>query len=107
MSWGITAIGTKSEVIKAVNATQNMPQGIKDAIAEILSEPDTSGFGSNGAMVTGHGHSGGGYGSIGKLEVMQLPLLGVTTDVQPAGTPALDVPADLPALAPDQSGDPT
>lgn len=66
MSWNINKVGLRAGVKKAINADPNVPEGIKQVIAAICDEepPQTT-----GVRVQGFGHSGGGYGSIGKLEV--------------------------------------
>lgn len=72
MSWNIKVIGSPAEVKAYVLADINTPQGVKDVIASICSEPDTR---VNGIRVEGYGHSGGGYGSICKLEVERVHIL--------------------------------
>ncbi len=97
MSWSIDIIGTPATVKAYVaDLDDNTPQGVKDTIASICDEPKPSG---TGIRVTGHGHSGGGYGSIGKLEVARVHLL-----PEPAPAPVL---ADLPKAEDcPQAGDP-
>lgn len=71
MSWSVNAIGTKAAVKAEVRKQTTMPYGIQRAIVDILEEPDSQ---YDGARVVGHGHTGGGYGCIGKLEVEQFKL---------------------------------
>lgn len=96
MSWNIKVIGSPAEVKAYVLADIHTPKGVKDVIASICSEPDTR---VNGIRVEGYGHSGGGYGSIGKLEVVRVHIL-----PEPAPEPVL---ADLPKAEDcPQAGDP-
>lgn len=72
MSWNIKSIGPRAGVRAAVEAQSHMPAGLKAAIFEILDEPPVSPDNKNNldcARVESFGHAGGGYGSIGKLEV--------------------------------------
>lgn len=75
MSWSIKSIGPRAAVRLAVLAVLTMPPALQASIVAVLDEPGNG----NGctipasphdfARVEGYGHSGGGYGSIGKLEV--------------------------------------
>jgi len=92
MSWSINSIGKRPAVVAAVNANTTMPETLKSAIVAILVEPGNGNAYANppaphdSARVQGHGHSGGGYGSIGKLEVELF-----TQAVEPA--PVVEAPA--------------
>ena len=68
MSWSIKAIGERFAVKLEVQKNPTMPQGIKDAVSEILDDAPP-GDTPDGARVEGYGHTEGGFGSIGKLEV--------------------------------------
>jgi hypothetical protein len=75
MSWSIKSIGPRPAVKAAVVANVNIPVALQIAIVSLLDEPGNGNSAVNpprphdSARVEGHGHSGGGYGSIGKLEV--------------------------------------
>lgn len=75
MSWSIKSIGPRAAVKAVVHQNTSMPDSVKSAITAILDEEGNgNGYVSparphDSARVEGHGHSGGGYGSIGKLEV--------------------------------------
>lgn len=72
MSWSIKSIGPRVAVKALVLSQQSMPQGIKESVVAILDEVGNAGpkgLPHDSARIEGYGHSGGGYGSIGKLEV--------------------------------------
>lgn len=75
MSWSIKSIGLRDAVKRVVNSNPSISSSLKSAIVEIIDE-DGNGNSSviparphDSVRVEGYGHSGGGYGSIGKLEV--------------------------------------
>lgn len=72
MSWSIKSTGSRAAVKAAVQSNTNVPEGIKATVTAILDEEGNAGpkgLPHDSARVEGYGHSGGGYGSIGKLEV--------------------------------------
>lgn len=69
MSWSIKSVGKRGDV-KAEVLKVHMPEPIRTSILDILDEDPTYQEGCyDGATVEGYGHSGGGYGNIGKLQV--------------------------------------
>jgi hypothetical protein len=71
MSWSINVTGTLSGVRAKVAADKQIPAGIKAAVFDIIDEPNAR---TAGITVRGHGHSGGGYGSVGELKVERIEL---------------------------------
>jgi hypothetical protein len=72
MSWSITGTGLRPAVRAKILAEQNIPGSLKTAIAEICD--DVQAQTPNGIRIAGYGHSGGGFSSIGKLEVESVTL---------------------------------
>lgn len=75
MSWSIKAVGSRAGILKQVQANGTMPDSLKSALAVLILEPGDGNYNAtpnkphNACRVEGAGHSGGGYGSIQKLEV--------------------------------------
>lgn len=65
MSWFINATGQREGVKALINKDQNIPNSLKAAICEVIDGTQTY----NGVTVKGHGHSGGGFSSIGELRI--------------------------------------
>lgn len=110
MSWSIKLIGTRDAVAAAVQAQvvpNNLPQSVADAVIAVCNDKsDNRGVSSNGIAVEGWGHLGGGYGSIGKLEVLPVELLGVLAEpvptveqAPPPAAPEVALPEPPPASA--------
>lgn len=67
MSWNLNLTGHRAAVKAKVLAETHVPEGIKQTIADLCD--DVQRGTPNGIRVVGYGHSGGGFGSVGKLEV--------------------------------------
>ena len=86
MSWGIKAIGTRANVRAVVMADPNLPSTLKDGIAAILDDI-TDSYGDSVRVET-YGHYGGGYSSIGKLEVEYFKAAVAPAPPEPPSQPA-------------------
>ncbi len=73
MSWSLNKTGTRGAVKASVLAESQLPDSLKQAIVEVCD--DVSPTTPNGIRVTGYGHQGGGFSSIGKLEVESITIL--------------------------------
>lgn len=84
MSWNIDKTGSR-KAIKHFVQTQgdklHVPKAVQDAIVGVCDDVATQS--SNGIRVAGFGHQGGGYGSIGKLEVMPVDIEAEPIDPAP------------------------
>lgn len=91
MSWHISlTIGPKPNVIAIVEDCPTLPAALKCAIVETIRDSE-----GDMARVETYGHSGGGFSSIGKLEVS-----GITSAPAPVAVPeppatAAQVPESL------------
>ena len=78
MSWNLDITGLRAQVKAAILAPtrQNdcIPMGIRKTIADICDDAKPHPQ-SNGVRVVGYGHQGGGFGSVGKLEVIPIEIL--------------------------------
>ena len=70
MSWGIKAVGTPAAIKARVAEETNMPQGLKDAIAEFCDVPADSY--NNGVLVESFGSHGTSGSFALKFERVQL-----------------------------------
>lgn len=107
MSWSFKHIGTPDGVTAAINAETNLPQGLKDLAASVLS--DAKRLGQSAVAIESHGHFGSGVGTIGKFELASFaflpdpatPAVITTTPVsaQPIATDSGDTVAPAPAAS--------
>lgn len=68
MSWNVSVCGHRAAVRAHIAAEKYVPPAVKAAIYEIIDDVTTGS--SPGVRVDTHGHFGGGYSSITKLEVV-------------------------------------
>ena len=72
MSWHVKVVGPRAAVKAAIQAHTQLPEGIKQTVAQVCD--DVGQFTPAGVLVETAGHLGGGYSSVTSLKIENVDL---------------------------------